>query len=75
MQIHRDYNNLILTSEKVLIDNSIKFPAVNFIDELDIAIINTQHSFFFPDNRYHSIMYVTSPIFLDYYKLCHNSCI
>lgn len=62
----------ILTSEKVLIDNSTMFPAVNFLDESDIAIIKTQHSFFFPYNRYHSIMYVISPTFLDCYKIYQN---
>ena len=47
-------------------DNSTIFPAVNFIDELDIAMIKTQQSFFLPLIRYHSIIYATSPTFSVY---------
>lgn len=75
----RNINSLTLTSLKVLIDNSIIFPAVNFIVELDIAMIKMQPSFFFPVNRYQSIIYVISPTFLHYFKIfifinsyCHS---
>lgn len=58
---------LILTSLKVLIDNSTMFPAVSLVDELDIAMIRMQQSFFLPNNRYQSIMYAVSPTLLH----CH----
>lgn len=69
-QKEKNYENkLILTSVNVLIDKFTIFPAVNFIEELDIAMIKMQKSFLFPINRYHSIMYDISPIFLHYHNI------
>lgn len=45
-------------------------PAVNLIDELAIAMINTKQSFLVPDIRYQSTIYDVSAIFLHWKKLC-----
>lgn len=58
----------ILTSLNVVKHNSTIFPAVNLIDELDIAIIKTKQSFLFPSNRYQSTIYEISPTFLHWKK-------
>lgn len=59
-----DIDIALLTLPKVLRDNSKRFPAVSLIDVLDIAISNMTSRLLFPDKRYQSIEYDTSPIFL-----------
>jgi len=58
----------LLTSPKVLRDNSKRFPAVSLIDVLDIAIIKMRSRLFFLDKRCQSIIYAISPIFLHYLR-------
>lgn len=60
--------NIVLTSPKLLIDNSIIFPAVSLVVALDIHIINMMARPFFFGSRCQSIMYVLSRTFI----VCHK---
>jgi len=56
--------DIVLTSPKLLMDNSIIFPAVSLLVALDIQIIKMTARLFFSGSRYQSIMYELSRTFM-----------
>jgi len=60
--------SIVLTSPKLLMDNSIIFPAVSLVVALDIHIIKITARLFFFGSRCQSIMYELSRTFI----VCHK---